>query len=158
MLLSEQYLMIYILSSILINNRDIRLISIFLVIDYLVDAIIYGFLPSIYEYLIVISVLEVVLLFVILPFVNNIILRIVFTLCFSLTLVNPFFILTIDYFITRADCLSYYVYLFCLHSSSYANEIFITYLLTIVKDKDLKTKFWCLFVAGNYLMMVVSKI
>lgn len=154
MLIYEQYFMVYLLALLVIKNKDLKIISGFIVIDYLIDNFIYTILPSPIEYLLSISVIEMALLIFILPFITETKLRVIFSLCFILTLVNPYFILSIDYFITRADDLSYYLYLFCKNSSRYANELFISYLIWTLDKKDMRTNFWITFTTCNYLIII----
>ena len=156
MLLYEQYLLIYLLGIFLIKDTNIKIVFIILCLDYLFDTILYDLLVSPIEYLISITFVEMILMFIGLPFVKDIRLRLVFSFAVTLTLLNPMFILAIDFFIQRDDVLSYYLYLFCKHSSAYANEILITYLLTVLKRVDKRTNFWLTFVACNYILVIAT--
>lgn len=156
MLIYEQYFMVYLLALLVLKDKDLKIISGFVVVDYLIDNIIYNLILSPVEYIISISVLEIIILVFMLPFINNTKLRAIFSFCFILTLINPYFILGIDYFITRGDDLSYYLYLFCENSSRYANELFISYLIYTLDKRDLRSNFWTTFTICNYLIIIAQ--
>lgn len=158
MLLYEQYLMIYFLGFFLLNDKNLKIIFFILCLDYLFDTILYLVFVSPIEYLISITFVELVIMLLGLPFVQDLKVRLISSFAIILTLMNPLFILSIDFFIQRNDNLSYYLYLFCKNSSSYANEVLLTYLLTILKRQDKRTNFWLTFVAFNYIFMIASNL
>lgn len=103
MLLYEQYLLIYLLGIFFIKDTNIKIVFIILCLDYIFDTILYDLLVSPIEYLISITLVEMILMFIGLPFVKDIRLRLVFSFAVILTLLNPMFILAIDFFIQRDD-------------------------------------------------------
>lgn len=158
MLLYEQYLAIYLLGLFLLKDFNIKIIFIILCLDYLFDTILYSVLVSPIEYLISITFIELIIMLLGLPFVRDVRIRLIFSFAVIMTLMNPLFILSIDFFIQRGGDLSYYLYLFCKNSSAYANEILITYLLTVLKRTDNRTNFWLTFVACNYILVIASSL
>lgn len=156
MLLYEQYLMIYLLGLFLLRDKNLKIIFFILCLDYLFDTVFYLVFVSPIEYLISITFVELVIMLLGIPFVQDFRVRLIFSFAIILTLMNPLFILSIDFFIQRNDNLSYYLYIFCKNSSAYANEVLITYLLAILKRQDKRTNFWLTFVAFNYILMIAS--
>lgn len=152
MLLAEQYLAIYLLSIFLVSKFDVRVLCIFLVADFLLDSLLYtyfGYSPK--EYLIMITVAESFMLLFSLQFIRCFKLRDIFILCYIPTVLNPLFLLSIDHWITRNDSLSYALFLFCSDVGKYSNEVFLTYIVYTNREKTLKSNFWQMFIAINYI-------
>jgi hypothetical protein len=148
----EQYLMIYLFSIYLINCRSVKTLCAFLTIDFILDSVLYsyiGFFVS--EYLIIITLSEITLLFFTLQFVKDNILRNLFVLCYVPTLICPLFLLTIDHWIMRNDFISEILFLFCNDIGKYSNEVFLSYLLYKKNEKSLKGTYWQVFILANYV-------
>lgn len=152
MLLIEQYLMIYLFSIFLVKCKDSKVLCIFLCVDFLLDAILYHYIGwYVYEYLIIITITEITLLFIFIQWVECKFLRNLFIFCYIPTLLCPFFILTIDHWIARDDIVSTILFIFCKDIGKYSNEIFLTYLLYKKKDNSPSGTYWQIFIFCNYL-------
>lgn len=152
MLLAEQYLAIYLLSIFLVSKIDVKILCTFLVSDFILDSVLYsyfGYSPK--EYLMMITLAEAFMLVFTLQFIRCFRLRNIFILCYIPTLLNPLFLLSIDHWITRNDSLSYALFLICSDVGKYSNEAFLTYIVYTNRDKNLKTNFWQMFIAINYI-------
>lgn len=152
MLLLEQYFLIYLLGCFILKDRDIRIIFVFLSFDFLVDSILYYYLnQSYYEYLISITFTEVSCLILLIQFIKDTRIKNLFLFCFIPTILSPLFLLSIDHWITRGDEISDYLFILCLNSARYSNEILLTYVIYTTKNESNKTNFWQVFTACNYL-------
>lgn len=156
MLALEQYLVIYLFSIYLIRCRDVKVLCAFLTVDFIADSILYSYFGwSVYEYLILITLFEITLLFVALQFVRDWVIKNVFIFCYIPTLLCPLFLFTLDHWITRNDFLSNILFFFCKDVGKYSNEIFLTYLLYKKSDKSLKGTYWQVFILANYVYAFV---
>lgn len=145
--------MIYFLTIFLIDQRDIKWIAGFLVTDFLLDTLLHNYIkPSVSEYLMVITLIEVTGVMLLLQKIKRKFLGYFFIFCYTSTLICPFFLLTIDHWIKRDDYVSEALFLICSEVGKYSNEALLTYLLYKFKENTPKLVFWKTFIIGNYLL------
>ncbi len=157
MLLVEQYLIIYLLAVLLLEDKDIKVMCGYLGLYFIVDNFVYSYLKiSPQEYLITISFLEILALLLITQYIKSKKTKFLFIFCYTPTLIVSLFILSIDHWISRDDLLSYVLFVFCMHVGRYSNEILLTYIVYSTRSKNLKTNFWNIFVCFNYIAILLG--
>lgn len=159
MLLPEQYMMIYLLSTFMCSNRDARIISCYALSSFLLDFVLYSvFMLPIYDFIILSYAGDFIIFIFISQFISNIYVRNGMFLLYILGMVNPLLVTTLPYFLLRDDMVSTVVYMISIYSVYIINEIVIAIMLNINNKITPIVVYWRGFIFINYLIVILLQI
>lgn len=155
MLALEQYLVIYFLLIFLCPLRDFKILSGFAFLSILVGATIFDFVNyTPIEFIWFSYGFDLTIFLLCIHFVSDIRIKFIFSCFYLLTMMNPFFLLSLDYMLLRDDFVVFLLYQVCKVSSYIINEVLIALVFTFVKERDAKFLYLTWFIILNYLFIL----
>lgn len=160
MLHAEQYFLIYLIGIFITTTRDARVLCCFAVAAFIANEVFYRLLKgSPQEFIIVGYGFEFILFLFTSQFIKSFWIRNLVILSYSLTLISPAFLLILPHLLMRDDAVTDWLFYVSRFTGYIINEIFISILLLLEKDKSSKRiVYFTGFILLNYILLIYINI